>query len=254
MLSPRSRQWRTVAKPGASEMEALGVDYDAGGILTLSLGRVGKMLTGLLSHLTLSLCVVLLITLGSSAQKVPVGSAVENAVKTSRLTVSDGHPFHLKATTTPANEFIPDYTAEIEEYWISPASGGVLFGRSHSSKPIVVNGAARFEKCSSDYYPKWLNDIVIAILDVAPEHLIDDVKALPDTVITGKGVSVKYQPSSTDGKVTNAWWGSISISPSGVLTWISGKFFAAGFKNHTPFHEKLIPRTVRRSLPFRTAT
>ncbi len=169
---------------------------------------------------------------------------MENAIKLSRLTDSGGHSFHLKAHTAPANSFIPDYTAEIEEYWISPDKWRRTIRSKSFDQTIVVNGSRRWETNSSDYYPKWLNDIVIAMLDVAPQHLVDDIGQLPDTVVSGRGAAVRYQPSSTDGNVTNAWWGSVNIAPSGELTWISGKLFSAGFKNYARFHDKYIPRTV----------
>jgi Gram-negative bacterial TonB protein C-terminal len=73
---------------------------------------------------------------------------------------------------------------------------------------------------------------------------VDDIGRLPDTVDSKGGASVRYQPSSTDGKATNAWWGSVTIAPPGVLTWISGKLFSAGFKDYVHFHERFIPRTV----------
>ncbi|MGH9500930.1 MAG: energy transducer TonB [Terriglobales bacterium] len=186
----------------------------------------------------------LLVTVCSAAQTIPVGLAVQNAIKLSRLTVPGENPFHLKATSHPANSFIPDYTAEIEEYWISPDKWRRTIRSKTFEQTIIVNGPKRLEKSSDDYYPKWINDIVIAILEAAPQHLLNDIEQLPDTVVPGKAASVRYQPSSTDGTVTNAWWGSVDLAPNGVLKWISGKLFSAGFKNYTDFHGKSIPQVV----------
>ena len=190
------------------------------------------------------LCSTILATVCLGEQTIPVGRAVENAVKLSRLTDPGSYPFHLKAVTAPANSFIPDYTAEIEEYWVSPDKWRRTIRSKSFEQTVVVNGSERLEKNSGDYYPQWLNDIVVAMLEVAPQHLVNDVAQLPDTVVSGKAVSIRYQPSSTDGKATNAWWGSVNIAPSGLLTWISGRFFSAGFKGYIPFHGRYVPQTI----------
>jgi hypothetical protein len=176
--------------------------------------------------------------------EIPVGGAVERAIKMSRLTEPGSHPFHLVAVTTPANSFIPDYTAQIEEYWVSPDKWRRTIKSKSFEQTIIVNGSRRLETNSGDYYPKWLNDIATALFEVAPDHLVNDIGQLKDTVVSGREASVRYQPSSTDGKVTNAWWGSVDVAPSGALTWISGKLFAAGFKDYVTFHDKYVASTV----------
>ncbi len=178
------------------------------------------------------------------AQAIPVGQAVQNAVGLSCLTGPGAHPFHLKATTTPANSFIPDYTAEIEEYWISPTKWRRIIRSKSFDQTIVVNGNRRFEKSSNDYYPKWLNDIVVTLFDIAPQELIDRTAKLPDTVEAGKPTKIKYQPSSTDGKVTNMWWSSVEFNRDGLLTWISGELFGAGFDHYREFHGKQVAQNV----------
>jgi TonB family protein len=180
----------------------------------------------------------------ANAQAVPVGQAVVKSISLSRLREKDTRPFHLKAVTSPANSFIPDYTATIEEYWVAPDRWRRTIRSKSFEQTVVVNGSKRLEHNSSDYYPKWLNDIAVALTDVAPDPVVSDIRALTDTVPLGESSSVRYQPSSTDGKVTNAWWGSVQFAPPGVLTWISGKGFSAAFKDYVKFHGKYLAQTV----------
>jgi Gram-negative bacterial TonB protein C-terminal len=190
------------------------------------------------------LSVLLFISITSKAQTVTVGQAVVKSAAQSRLTDRGTLPFHFKAVTHPANSFIPDYTAEIEEYWVAPDKWRRTIRAKTFEQTIIVNGPNRFEHSSSDYYPKWLNDIVIALVGVVPDHLISDIGKLPDTVESGRSVVVKYQPSSTDGKVVNQWWGTVELGSTGMLTFISGKYFSAGYDNYTRFHGKVVAQTV----------
>jgi TonB family protein len=204
----------------------------------------GSMQTGRSIFHDVLLCAIVLVTLSSGAQTVPIGRAVEKSIQLSRLTEPGARPFHLKAVTGPANSFIPDYIAEIEEHWVAPDKWRRTIRSKSFEQTIVVNGSKRTEMNSSDYYPKWLNDVVVAIIEVAPQQLVNEVAKLPDTVVSGTKTSVRYQPSSTDGKVTNTWWGSVEFAPPGVLTWISGKHFSAGFKDYTLFHDKHVAQAI----------
>lgn len=185
----------------------------------------------------------------AGAQAIPVGDAVLKSISVSRLREKEARPFHLQAVTNPANSFIPEYTATIEEYWVAPDKWRRTIRSKSFEQIIVVNGSKRFEHNSSDYYPEWLNEIVVALTDIAPDALVGDIRTLSDTVPMGGAGSIRYQPSSTDGKVTNAWWGSVQFAPPGVLTWISGKNFSAGFKDYTKFHGKYVPQTNRNISP-----
>ena len=192
----------------------------------------------------LVLLVVVVASIASSAQRIPVSEAVVNSVTLSRLPASNAQPFHLKASARPANSFIPDYEAEIEEFWMAPDKWRLTIRAKSFDRTVIVNGSHTYERDSSEYYPEWLNDIVVAVTDVVPEQLVGELRGLPDTVALGTEASIQYRPSSTDGKVTSTWGGRIEFAQPGVLSWISGKTFSASFRNYTYFHDKYVAQTV----------
>ena len=53
-------------------------------------------------------------------RQVSIGSAVEHALQQSKLTAPGGAPFHLKAHIAASGDPRPEYSADVEEYWVSP--------------------------------------------------------------------------------------------------------------------------------------
>jgi hypothetical protein len=176
----------------------------------------------------------------------PVGKALKRAIRRSCLTQPGGEPFHLRATSAPAYSYGIDQSAEIEEYWVSPQEWKRTIRSNDFEQTVIVNGKLRFEQNSGDYYPKWLNDIVTALVEVVPAGAIRQVTTLtPGPFSIGPvGGGTTYHPSSSDGKVTVSWGGRIGFDANGLLTWISSAEFSAGFKNYQPFHGKSVARFI----------
>jgi hypothetical protein len=173
-------------------------------------------------------------------------NVLDKAIQQSSLTLPGSAPFHLRATSTPAYSYGIDHSAEIEEYWVSPEKWKRTIRSKDFEQTVVVNGNLRLEKNSSDYYPKWLDDIVTAIFEVVPIGAIQQVSALasgPFSLGLGGG-GANYHPTSSDGTVTVSWGGRIDFDSAGVLTWISSTEFSAGFKDFQPFHDKLVARFI----------
>jgi Gram-negative bacterial TonB protein C-terminal len=176
----------------------------------------------------------------------PVSKALDSAIQQSRLTQPGSAPFHLTATSAPANSDSTGHIAEIEEYWVSPEKWRRTIRSKDFEQTVIVNGKLRFEQNSSDYYPKWLNDIVTALFEVVPAGAIQQVSMLaPGPFSIGPvGGGMNYHPTSSDGTVTVSWGGRIEFDPTGVLTWISSTESSAGFKNFQPFHGKSVARFI----------
>lgn len=175
-----------------------------------------------------------------------VSQALNSAIQRSRLTQPGAAPFHLRATSAPAYSHGMDYTAEIEEYWVSPDKWRRTIRSRGFEQTVIVNGKLRFEQNSSDYYPKWLDDIVTALFEVVPAGTIQQVTTLvpgPFSIGTAGG-GTNYNPNSSDGTVTVSWGSRIAFDPTGVLTWISSTEFSAGFKNYRSFHGKSVARFI----------
>ncbi|HEY1940331.1 MAG TPA: hypothetical protein VGJ33_20555 [Candidatus Angelobacter sp.] len=107
---------------------------------------------------------------------VSIGQAAEQAVQLSKLTVDGGTPFHLKANIARTTNSYPAFTAEIEEYWVSPAKWRRTVKSADFSQTLIVNGDKTSEQLTGDYYPFWLHDLVTALFDPLP--MAEQLKAI----------------------------------------------------------------------------
>jgi hypothetical protein len=103
-----------------------------------------------------------------AGKQVTIGEAVEHALQQSKLTVAGGAPFHLKAHIAAAGKAQPEYTADVEEYWLSPEKWRRTVRSRGFSQTLVVNGDKLSETLTGDYYPFWLHDLVTALFDPLP--------------------------------------------------------------------------------------
>ena len=196
----------------------------------------------------------------ASAQEIPkgcttsAGDALARAIHESRITEAGAAPFHLKAKSEPMYKNGPQFSAEIEEYWVARDKFRRTIHSPEFDQTLIVNGSARFERDSSNYLPDWIYTVTEALFDVVPQHSIDQVSAIK----TELGVSssfappneasiceLKYFPVGTDGKTTVTWTGYLRFEPrSGRIAWISSTGFDAGFKDYSGFHGKSVARTI----------
>jgi hypothetical protein len=89
--------------------------------------------------------------------------AIDRALKSSALT-EDGKPFHALmeiGTTEP-------YSGQVEVWWLSPAKYGLAVTSPKFSQTKVVSGDQVQEKDEGDYYPRWLENFVLALIDPLP--------------------------------------------------------------------------------------
>lgn len=182
----------------------------------------------------------------AETKPIPVGQALKNAVERMRLTDSGSAPFHLRAVVGPAKSGTADFKAEIEEDWISPTKWRRTIRATEFEQTVIVNGAHRYEKNSSDYFPQWLNEVVIGLFDVVPPATQEEINGLKRNIPNpDEGWNIKFAPGGTDGMVSMSWTGDVRLdSLPGVLTWISATGFTASYGQFQPFHNKLVPRVV----------
>jgi hypothetical protein len=101
---------------------------------------------------------------------IPIGDAVDTALKKSSLTGENARPFHVRVVVSePENPQSP-YQGTIEEWWTSAdqwrrevtAKGGM-------KQTIVVVNGKKSEKDEGDYFPLWLRSFVMALFDPVPD-------------------------------------------------------------------------------------
>src|SRR6478752_2421340 len=100
-------------------------------------------------------------------RRITMAEAVDHGLEQSRLTVAGGAPFHLKAHIA-ADNARPEYSADVEEYWLAPEKWRRTVQSAGFSQTLVSNGGQLSEKITGDYYPFWLHDLVTALFDPLP--------------------------------------------------------------------------------------
>ena len=101
-----------------------------------------------------------------------VAEAIEQSARLSQVTLPGSAPFHLKATAAEIDSPDSDYKAEIEEYWLAPDKWRRTIKTPDFSQTLIVNGDQVSEQNGGDgYYPLWLENIVTAIFDLAPDRV-----------------------------------------------------------------------------------
>jgi hypothetical protein len=178
-----------------------------------------------------------------------VRRAVENAVVRSRIESRGSAPFHLKAISEPANNFIAPYRAEIEEYWISPDKWKRTIRSADFQQTLIVNGNMRFEENSTEYLPKWINDISNALFEVMPLETFEEISRIdgqvpPPDQQSGEW-SVSYSPSSKNGELTASWGGRVAFYRRfGLLSHVFAKGFSAVYDQYLAFHGQMVPHLI----------
>ncbi len=101
---------------------------------------------------------------------IPIGDAVDKALKKTLLTGEDARPFHIKISVTePENRQSP-YQGTIEEWWSSADRWRrEVTDKDGMRQTIVVASGKKTEKDDGDYFPLWLRRFVDAAFDPLPD-------------------------------------------------------------------------------------
>jgi hypothetical protein len=202
------------------------------------------------------LCLALfsLLALTAMAQEagdkvVSIAQAVENAVQQSKLTLVGGTPFHLKAHITNSGAPKPEYTADVEEYWVSPEKWRRTVQSSGFSQTLIVNGDKVSEKLTGDYYPFWLHDLVTALFDPLP--MVDQLKLMQgqleipeDSAKSNSCVNMQFKvgTASAQNSVPAAFCFG---GKGGLLQAVNAPGYKAQFDSYLPFKKKMAARTIK---------
>ena len=150
-----------------------------------------------------------------------------------------------KRTATPK----PEYSAEVEEYWVSPDKWRRTVQSAGFSQTLIVNGDKVSEKLIGDYYPFWLHDLVTALFDPLP--MADQLKA--DAGTTGDPGRFRQI------KLLREHASKVGIAPAqntlgmafcfggkgGLLQAVVTPGYKAQFDDYLPFKKKMVARTIQ---------
>ena len=206
---------------------------------------------------TVALLALLFIALPHIARSEDATARVRKAVKRSTLDQPGTEPFHLKAALAPSRERDRDLgrTGEIEIWWQSPTR----FRREVRSPEFhqieIVDGEHRWQRNEGDYFPDWLRQTAIALVQPIPslDEVLKSVEEADTKRIMG---STYYQWSimSSDGNVQKGIGATVALTDStGLLFYGGGSGWGAIYHDYKKFHDRMVGRTVGVGSPEVTA-
>ena len=180
---------------------------------------------------------------------VSVGEAADHAVQQSKLTLAGGTPFHLKAHIAGSGAPKPEYSADVEEYWLSPEKWRRTVETAGFSQTLIANGGQVSETLKGDYYPFWLHDLVTALLDPLP--MVDQLKSMrgqveipQDSLKSNSCMSMQLKAGTPPAQNTIPYAFCFG-GKIGLLQAVLTPGYKAQFDDYLPFKKKMVARTVR---------
>jgi hypothetical protein len=178
-------------------------------------------------------------------ERVDADSALSRGLKTSSLT-EGGKPFHaVLMIGTPGSP----YSGRVEVWWASAKKYKTIIASPAFSQTQIVNGAQVMETNSGDYYPRWLENFVDAILEPIP--MIGNFRGRGGAVMVGQRImnSCLRRDDRPGGITDQMTWGDICFTGSeprleSALT----MNYDIHFEDWKSFDKKQIARTYKTSV------
>src|SRR5271156_3667433 len=100
---------------------------------------------------------------------------VKQSVARSTLDQPGTKPFHLKATIAPSFERDKDSgrTGVVEIWWASPTQWKREVRSPEIHQIATASGANEWQKNEGDYFPEWLREASVALVNPVPSEELD---------------------------------------------------------------------------------
>ncbi|CAN5669163.1 hypothetical protein BH10ACI4_BH10ACI4_34870 [soil metagenome] len=175
-----------------------------------------------------------------AGEKIDAEAALDRALKTSSLTFQ-GKPFHAVMEIGTAGTL---YSGRVEVWWAGETKYKLIVTSPQFSQEKVVNGDLVSEKDTGDYYPRWLENFVLAILDPVP--MAKNFRGHGGAVMLGEQItgSCLRRDDRPGGITDQLTWGMVCFSGSeprleSVLT----TNMSIQFRDWKKFEKKHVART-----------
>ena len=191
---------------------------------------------------------ILLLAIPLSAHSEDNTSRVRKAIERSTLDQPGTKPFHLKATLAPTSERerASNRTGSIEIWWSSPTQWKRELTVPGFHLVEITDGSHHWQHTEGDYFPEWLREIAIAVIQPVPnrDQVLAHIKTAEVRTIPG-GIHFSWMEFSSNGDTKASMGAGLFLSDnSGLLAYGSG--FGWDFENqdYSAFHNLLIARKV----------
>jgi hypothetical protein len=173
-------------------------------------------------------------------EKVDVDVALDRALQKSSLTFN-GKPFHAVMNIgEPGTE----YSGRIEVWWVEKSKYRLILSSPKFNQEKIVNGDRISEKNEGDYYPRWLENFVLAILDPLP--IAKNFRGRGGVLTVGPQItnSCLRRDDRPGGITDQLTWGIVCFSGSEPhLSSVLTMNVSIEFKDWKGFEKKQIART-----------
>lgn len=175
----------------------------------------------------------------------PNAEAVDRALQCCSLNAGD-QPFHLVLTVSPpadlrdlgAVQSQADFRAQIEVWWLNAITYRTEIHSARFSQSRIVNGRVVEEHNTGDFYPRWIQNFVEALLEPIPEA--ERLRKVPGSAPVG----IKEHACISSDQAQVCFQDAEPRIATGV-----GPTRSIWFDNFAPFGKQQIARNIVDKLP-----
>ena len=183
-------------------------------------------------------------------------SKVRKIIERSTLNQPGTKPFHLKAVIAPSRaDRGADRTGEVEIWWASPTEWKREVRSPEFHQIAIVNGSEEWQKNEGDYFPEWLRETAVALVEPVPDpdHALKMVNEADVKTMFGN-TYYAWMTMSTDGNVEKGMGATIAVTDkTGLLFYCGDLGWGALFKDYKNFHGRMVAMTLTHGTPEVTA-
>lgn len=185
--------------------------------------------------------------------------AAKKAVGKSTLDQPGTKPFHLKAEYAPGSDRDKDSNrnGEIEIWWKSPTQWRREVRSPEFHQIAVVDGTHQWQKNDGDYFPDWLRELAVAIVQPVPlptDVLLERLKSAQvrdlrmPARMNGQVQSIEqtnfdWEPTGKPGDAQSNGKGNLALL-NGLVSYSNGPGWSGGYHDFRDFHGRMVARTV----------
>jgi hypothetical protein len=182
-------------------------------------------------------------------------SRVKTAVERSALNQSGTHPFHLKAAIAPSFERdkASGRSGEVEIWWESPTRWRREVRCAEFHQVEVVDGPRVWQKNEGNFFPEWLQEIAVALIDPVPD-LAEALQGVRTAEVKTVAGSTYFNWDAVGGPGSSERRENVALSDAtGLIFYDGGLNWGGLYKDYKDFHGRMVGRTVTHGSPEVTA-